>query len=129
ARFFAAHAPESARRRAVGGTRTLARRPRAFSGDCAALRSAPEAVGEGLDSPRRLRGALRCSRQPSRWRPAALVARRCGAPSGSEKRFFLAMGENGPYSETSFYLEAKFFRNVDERNSDVNETSQERCGR
>src|SRR5262249_58175298 len=73
-------------------------------------------------------------------RSAALVSALGGAPrrasrrsrstpSRSEKRFFLAMGENGPYSETSFYLEAKFFRNVDERNSDVNETSQERCGR
>src|SRR5712691_6567642 len=28
----------------------------------------------------------------------------------SETRFFLAMGENGPYSETSFVVLAKFFR-------------------
>jgi hypothetical protein len=38
-----------------------------------------------------------------RRRSAALVdafAKRFEAP---EKRFFLAMGENGPYSETSFY--------------------------
>jgi hypothetical protein len=27
-----------------------------------------------------------------------------------ESRFFLAMGQNGPYSETSFVKEAKFFR-------------------
>src|SRR4029077_16043743 len=53
-------------------------------------------------------------------------------PRWSETRFFLAMGENGPYSETSFYLIAKFFRTLfgrDDRDRDVNKTSQERCGR
>jgi hypothetical protein len=43
----------------------------------------------------------------------------------SKMRFFLAMGQNGPYSETSFVKEAKFFRIIATQSL----ASQERCGR
>jgi hypothetical protein len=40
----------------------------------------------------------------TRPRSAALVEAFPMHSKAPEKRFFLAMGENGPYSETSFYL-------------------------
>jgi len=69
-----------------------------------------KAVGEAIGAAIGSLGALRGASGRSAVLAAALFGvlgsasrRSRSAPRRPEKRFFLAMGENGPYSETSFY--------------------------